>query len=187
MFSISAYAQNEVTKFMGIPIDGNKNEMISKLKNKGFKWNSRNECLEGEFNGQNVFLHIITNKNKVYRILVEETYSYSESEIKIRFNSLCKQFEKNKRYKSAQDDSFIIGDDENISYEMNVNNKRYEAAYYQFADNDDRMIHIGGDGSIKGLDLFKRSVWFMIHEHYGRYHILLFYDNEYNQANGEDL
>lgn len=51
--------------------------MISKLKDKGFKWNSRNECLEGEFNGQNVFLHIITNKNKVYRILVEETYSYN--------------------------------------------------------------------------------------------------------------
>ena len=31
------------------------------------------------------------------------------------------------------------------------------------------------------------SVWFMIHEHYGRYNIGLYYDNLHNQAHGEDL
>ena len=31
------------------------------------------------------------------------------------------------------------------------------------------------------------SVWFMIHEHYGRYQIGLYYDNLHNQAHGEDL
>lgn len=33
----------------------------------------------------------------------------------------------------------------------------------------------------------KLSVWFMIKEEYGKYYILLYYDNGYNQANGEDL
>lgn len=35
--------------------------------------------------------------------------------------------------------------------------------------------------------LSKRPVWFMIDESYGEYKILMYYDNEYNRANGEDL
>ena len=33
----------------------------------------------------------------------------------------------------------------------------------------------------------KKSVWFMISEFSGKYYITMFYDNEYNRANGEDL
>lgn len=33
----------------------------------------------------------------------------------------------------------------------------------------------------------KKSVWFMICEQYGKYHIMMFYDNEYNHSDGEDL
>ena len=33
----------------------------------------------------------------------------------------------------------------------------------------------------------KKTVWFMISENYGEYYITMFYDNEYNRANGEDL
>ena len=33
----------------------------------------------------------------------------------------------------------------------------------------------------------KKSVWFMISESYGKYSITMYYDNEYNHANGEDL
>ena len=35
--------------------------------------------------------------------------------------------------------------------------------------------------------LLKKSVWFRICEFYGKYYINLYYDNEYNHANGEDL
>ena len=34
---------------------------------------------------------------------------------------------------------------------------------------------------------FQRNVWFTIEEIYGKYYIAMFYDNEYNKANGEDL
>ena len=34
--SIVGMAQTDVTKFLGIPVDGDKSEMISKLKSKGF-------------------------------------------------------------------------------------------------------------------------------------------------------
>ena len=32
-----------------------------------------------------------------------------------------------------------------------------------------------------------KLVWFMIDEMYGDYYILLYYDNGYNHADGEDL
>jgi 16S rRNA A1518/A1519 N6-dimethyltransferase RsmA/KsgA/DIM1 with predicted DNA glycosylase/AP lyase activity len=38
------------------------------------------------------------------------------------------------------------------------------------------------------LDMFNRQVWFMISENgYNKYTICMYYDNLYNQANGEDL
>lgn len=45
--------------------------------------------------------------------------------------------------------------------------------------------------ALKFIDAMKSladgDVWFMIHEHYGKYQIGLYYDNLHNQANGEDL
>ena len=38
------------------------------------------------------------------------------------------------------------------------------------------------------LDIMeKKFVWFMISENYGRFYITMFYDNEYNHSDGEDL
>ncbi len=33
----------------------------------------------------------------------------------------------------------------------------------------------------------KKLVWFMISDFHGEYYISMYYDNEYNRANGEDL
>ena len=170
-FTIAVYAQQEkeVTQFLGIPVDGNKTEMIKKLQAKGFQ---RTEIfdLEGEFNGRDVYIGIGTNNNKVYRIAVRDKNEYNETDIKIRFNNLCFQFANNPKYISLQD--YIIPESENIGYEMTVNKKRYEAAYYQ------RPLT---------SDYDKRSVWFMIGEVSYEYNIFLFYDNKYNRANGEEL
>ncbi len=35
--------------------------------------------------------------------------------------------------------------------------------------------------------MFMKPVWFRICKFYGEYYITMFYDNEYNHANGEDL
>ena len=40
----------------------------------------------------------------------------------------------------------------------------------------------------KGYELFsKKNVWFCIAESQGKYSIYMYYDNKYNEANGEDL
>lgn len=172
--STTVFAQKEVTKFLGIPVDGYKSEMIQKLKAKGFKYNNVTDCLEGEFNGKEVEISVVTNNNKVYRIAVFDKYFSDEGDIKIRFNTLCSQFENNSKYIGSRDQR--ISDNDDISYEISVNNKRFEASFYQTCAADDAFE-----------DVLNRSVWFMIGKTFGRYRILLFYDNVYNQANGDDL
>lgn len=211
LFATTAHAQKDVTKFLGIPVDGTKAEMIQKLKAKGFKSSDFDpEILVGEFNGQDVELSIVTDNNKVYRIMVADAKAKSETDIRIRFNNLCYQFEHNDNYIFFTEDQ-SIPQDEDISYEMTVKDKRYEAAYYQNPVMDSTALVntmlelISSKYSIEQVAtmteeeqtklqfdiaydiISKKSVWFMIRELYGEYYIFMFYDNEYNRANGEDL
>ena len=170
MLSVALHAQKEVTKFLGIPVDGSKSSMIQKLKNKGFVYDPSADYLKGEFNGQQVDVYVVTNNNKVYRIMVCDKNDWDEGQIKIRYNTLCRQFANNQKYVPISAEE--LSERENISYEMTVNKKEYQATYAQLPADD---------------DLIKRLVWFTILERYGKYYIAIFYDNEFNRAQGEDL
>ena len=215
MVSLSSFAQKDVTKFLGIPVDGTVSEMKQKLIAKGFKvasYGHKNQ-LEGTFNGREVFVMPIANKGKVWRIAVGDKQSSSETDIRIRFNNLCRQFYKNKKYEGivAENDCYIP-ENEDISYEMTVNNKRYEAAFYQIPDTailykamDETVLQKYTNEQIKNATpeqkedinniikqvvddiCSKKTVWFMIAHDYGQYTIQMFYDNGYNQDDGEDL
>ena len=217
LLSITAFAQKkDVTKFLGIPVDGYKSEMRQKLIAKGFTPKTRNgeEFFEGEFNGSDVELYIVTHNNKVWRILVADKYFSNETDIKIRFNKLCSQFKYSKNYVYRSIDQ-TIPEDEDISYGI-IKNKRYEASFQQIAEELDsaeyekkfdeyisrlftkeeweKELQEDPNGEETWRKIFESSrigrkpVWFMIKEYsYDKYGILLFYDNEYNQANGEDL
>ncbi len=171
LLSTTVIAQNDVTKFLGIPVDGYKQDMIQKLKAKGYTYDKYTDMLEGEFNGTDVMISVVTNNNKVYRIFISDAIPLSETDIKIRFNKLCEQFENNSKYVSLGDQT--ISDSEDIEYNITVNNKRYQASFCQRKES----------GTIN----MNSSVWFMIDEQYGKYKILMYYDNGLNQANGEDL
>ena len=213
-------SRNLCTKFLGIPVDGTRFEVNQKLKAKGFVRNydatehAGFEVLEGEFNGRDVDVYVATDNNKVYRIYLADKNPVDETQIKIRFNNLCNQFENNSKYVNYGD--YKIPDDEDISYEMSVNNKQYQAIFYQkFSESDsmliakffekelskqyenndtlalseESLINIAENFlSIAFLKLYSnRNVWFTIEEIYGKYYICMYYDNEYNKANGEDL
>lgn len=193
--SLVLFAQKDVTTFLGIPVDGTKAEMIRKLKAKGFKYKTVGEYdfLNGEFNGIDVRVSVITNNNKVCRIMVVDRYPMLERDIKQRFNQLCRQFYDNKRYVcSSYLPDIIIPDKEDISYEMSVNEKRYKASFYQIPDSIIDSKRNNNDDEHR-ISLFllslNRPVWFLIapNSSLDKYHIILYYDNEYNQANGEDL
>ena len=125
----------DVTNFPGIPVDGYKPAMIEKLKAKGFRSIPNADLLEGEFNGTEVYVGVATNNNKVYRIGVIDKNSKNETDIRIRFNLLCRQFKDNPRYTSLSEDQ-TIPEDENISHKITINKKRYEASFYQNPQTD---------------------------------------------------
>ncbi len=223
-------AQKDVTTFLGIPVDGTKSEMIEKLKNKGFVSSSHDrDILEGEFNGEKVQISVVTNNDKVYRIAVFDENMRDETQIKIRFNTLCRQFQDNKKYTSTSNDDQTISEDEKIGFAMLLNNKQYEAVYYQLPviskmDTAALVKDLGSmskkyeekytEDSLANMTeeqrenvqkemvndfvkskwvqswveaCTKKCVWFKINKSYGKYYIMMFYDNEYNRANGEDL
>lgn len=223
LVSMTATAQKDVTKFLGIPVDGYKAEMKKKLIGKGFTYNSQNDFFEGEFNGCDVHVYVATNNNKVWRIMVCDANTCGEADIKIRFNKLCGQFARNKKYVATNlgESDYTLSDSEDISYEMLVHKKRYEASYFQTIDPEmmdtlaiqkrmkeillreytqeqmdnptekeaEEMQRLVAKGT---MDIFfelmeKKLVWFMISENYGQYYITMYYDNEYNHSNGEDL
>lgn len=202
------HAQKDVTQFLGIPVDGSKAEMIQKLKAKGYTISTyKKDVLEGEFNGTNVQIHIVTNNNKVCRIMVADANNVGETDIRIRFNRLIEQFKNNKKYLPLPESTisnYNIPEDEDVSYELSVKSKRYEALFYQkSSDYDSLEIESANlkkdtvnDAEKERLseiikkmvyDSFQKSVWFMISESYGKYSISIYYDNEYNRANGEGL
>lgn len=189
-------AQRQVTTFLGIPVDGTKAEMKRKLVAKGFtpKGYGDNEYLEGEFNGRDVLLGIVTNNNKVYRIAVADANSVDEANIRIRYNTLIQQFEANNKYETIH--AIPIDEDTDISYEMTVKNKTFEADFFQKSRalttdknaTDKTSSAVGTESTEQqAQDKFKRLVWFRIMENFGKYGITIFYDNGYNEANGEDL
>jgi len=135
LLSTSLCAQEHITQFLGIPVDGYKPEMIKKIQDKGYTISpSDKDVLIGEFNGTQVEIHIATNNNKVYRIMVADANTRSEGDIKIRFNNLYQQFENNKKYMPAPSstvESGYIPEDEKISHGLSIKNKRYQAVFYQ--------------------------------------------------------
>ena len=106
MFSFSVDAQNlsskevteayaeaiksDMTTFLGIPVDGTVSSMKQKLIAKGFKQDSN--MLSGQFNGQDVYLSIVANKGKVWRVAIINKTPYSEAQIRLQFNALVRQF-----------------------------------------------------------------------------------------------
>ena len=160
--------------------------MKKKLIEKGFTYDAQSDFFEGEFNGHDVQLFIVTNNNKVYRIMLCDALGQDEANIKIRFNILVAQFEKSKKYLTLEEQA--IPDEDDISYEMSVHNKIYEAIFYQKPlDYKDVNIYTQkqAEEQAKALEpALKKAVWFRICENYGKYYIAMFYDNKYNGERG---
>lgn len=176
MLSLSIFAQKQVTKFLGIPVDGSRTSMIQKLKDKGFTYNSYSDRLEGQFNGKDVSIYVQTNNNKVWRIIVTYKDSYDKEQIKAHYNLLINQFVNNPRYILLNFlDAEKLTDKDDIVYEVSIHKKQYHAVFYQ----------LPVDENIKN-----RLVWFTISEdlnNFQKYIIGIYYENKYNEPNGEDL
>ena len=187
LFSAVLYAQKDVTEFLGIPVDGTKQQMIENLKAKGFVYDSKEDLLSGEFNGEDVSISIQTQGNKVWRVVVIDKIPRDETQIKIRFNKLVRQFENNESYLEYIAPSFVlafkegmiqrgflseeeapeifddflydqtISDDENIGNGIMLEKKQYEAVFHQLSKSIDKDLKDITDKFYEGLKELQNS------------------------------
>lgn len=139
--------------------------------------------------------------------MVSDVNPIDERSIQIRFNKLCEQFKNNSKYLSLEENQ-TIPEDEDVSYELTVHKKRYEAVFYQKTDTiavakmlmstllpkytAEQLANPTEELQSEMVKLtleylMKRPVWFIISDFREKYYITMYYDNEYNRANGEDL
>lgn len=216
LITISAFAKKDVTKFLGIPVDGTKSEMIQKLKAKGFKSSYYdNEILEGEFNGRSVKIFISTASNIVNHIIVLYGNKLNRKNVIAQFNELLNQFNnKTDKYAnlSGTCEIFETGDDNTaqIMFDYRIKESGYRAIYAQRPEAEINKIvekRLSNKYSIDelnnpdlkiGLDILGEKINYILEENkivsfkifedeYQKYNLVIFYDNLFNQANGEDL
>ena len=197
---------NAQVRFLGISIDGTKEDMISQLIKKGYTLCqdprlAEYDMLEGEFNGREVHIAIATYNNKVYRVLVQDVKTINEIDIKIRYNTLIKQFQENPKYFYDSNDAKFLDDDFDVNYEMVIKNKQISAAFTQKLSKEDinklesSNPELNGYGQKELEEYFKQNayksntVWFKICKlkNYDDYWIAIYYDNLNNAPSGDDL
>ena len=142
LLSFVCHSQDEggPIKFLGIPVDGPKSQFVAKLKDKGFYYSSLYESYKGQFNGKDVDVYVHTNHNLVDRVYVDFPPTNEES-IKVEFNRLLSQFKKSDKYDDLNMNQEIPSD-EDISYEMTVNSKRYQASFSYFDSSRDHREYV---------------------------------------------
>lgn len=171
LFSVSIFAQDCVTKFMGIPVDGAQEEKFSALEKKGFK-RVRNEYLLGEFNDRENSIAVVTNKGKVYCVGVIDG-NLDDITVVRRFNDVFSMLKNNPKYSYIEGELIPSGED--VGYKILVKNHVYEAYFQQIENNSDGPLICG----IVRVHIDQVSV--------SEYMLIISYYNMNNYPNGEDL
>lgn len=194
--SLSAQNNDNVMKFMGIPIDGPKSEMIEKLNEKGFVpvqqeidlENAENNVikyggeltggrlrerdgeyfLHGYFDGKSCHLIIVSYNKKVYQIMVAFESPFDELNAKVQFNSYIEKLEE--KYVNPTSFDFSIDLDCDLSNPFENNIHAIFTAKYDENDIPHGMVSME-----------------MSHPRYKEYYILLRYYNGDNMPKGDDL
>ena len=116
-------------KFVGIPIDGTKEQMIQALASNGFKHDSYHDYLEGMFNGESVKLQISTNHGIVDRIKVIYPYCSETNDTRVKYNTLLSRFNRNAKYVCVYPRAEVPAN-EGIYWKLSDNTKYYDAVYF---------------------------------------------------------
>ncbi len=223
LFCVNIFAQRDVTTFLGVPIDGAKDELLEKLKDKGWLPSMKgSDVLHGQFEKIDLELRVVTYNDTVYRIVLSDRSTFDEKEIITRYNMLCDYFLESHRYSGNA--SQKLSETMDLTYEMKTMNRHIDAVFYQMPDMTTdtynnitahfqssysekkrqqafaRLKDASEDESLleelltgKDADLYNeiyqvflkigtmKMVWFTIdRDVFGRYKILVFFDNKYN-------
>lgn len=209
MLSVYVFSKEETTRFLGIPVDGPKSEMIRKLQAKGYEYVSEEDFFMGFYMGDPVYLFLQTVNDKVSRVIVYDIEQRTEEEIKYRFNSIYSRFAFNSRYERLGKRNLVLTPDDKLAYEMKRHNYIHKAVFKQVkVDEGDadiakasapavgvhpvdmeqikgdyrerrRRMHARAIGYVNRHtnESYKSQVWFVITERFGKFGVVMLYDN----------
>ena len=167
MMAVGVMAQSNVTRFADVPVDGTIENMIQKLKAKGYSYNSTTKNFTGEFFGTKTTINIGANShNKVWRVAMTDKEYCTADEVRVRYNNIMRKFLNNANYQ-AIGRTRLIPDKEDIFWSMGENGKNYTAVFVQKS----------ADGKFHQTN----QVWFSIYEFFGNFYMVFFYDNLKNK------
>ena len=205
-FVLTTTARNDVTKFLGISVDGTLENMILKLKQKGFE-NVGEDWLKGFYNGRLVTLTPISLRdNKVCRIMIIYYTTNNDKDIIKQYNSLCEQFCENENYDGYlyNLEELYIPENENIADEIMKDPEKYKMGFRQATTNLSDPPYFKNEAekeqwyknSIVVIDFLEHNrVWFKIYKDSEyisvkdeKYVLVIYYDNLLNvPQQGDDL
>lgn len=116
-------------KFLGIPIDGSKKDMIEALEEKGFNYSEYNDYLTGIFNGENVKVFISTNHGIVDRIRVVYPDANDSNDSRVKYNTLLSRFNRNAKYVSVSPRP-EIPEGESVGLNSYGDSQYYDTAFF---------------------------------------------------------
>lgn len=205
--------RDNVIHFMGVPIDGSKAKVVRGLKKQGFvRSKLYPSLLEGEFNGRDMLLHVLTHKDKVYSIALVDAMASNEVDIKIAYNTLFQQIQNNGKYIFIGGDG-LISEDENVLHKMYFDEHRYASFFYALSSeeleelvgqymayirdsyNEDELVKPSDkmqmdlkqiQGVLIDQKLQKKVTLGIVRDSDG-FKIALFYNNVHNEPKGEAL
>ena len=222
MLTVQTITGAQTTRFLGIPVDGPKSEMVQKLIEKVYNYHADEDYFTGFYFGSPVYLFIQTVNGKVSRVVVYDIPQRSEDEIRDRFNLVYDKFKMSSRYTQYQSDT-KIAEKESIARKMRQHKKLYKAVFNQVKEepanpqnivlasqapeegetinerllNDDyterrRRIHAKAlahinEHVVESNETNLNKVWFAISEKFGKFALILFYDNIANLLDEERL
>ena len=132
LLSLNLFAQtsDHILRFLNIPIDGKRSDMITAIKKRGFEDDTYYPSYVGVFNKHLSLVNIETGKNgKVYRIFIVDYQPRSKKEVIKQYNKLVLQFKNSEKYIELNDNS-LIPDDENLYCEMQINKNNYDSYFF---------------------------------------------------------
>lgn len=213
--AIMGYSQ-ETIKFLGIPVDGTASNMTFKIRQKGFKQvgDHLEGVFNGK--QVNVFVHenngkvdrvmvgyqTLYNKAGIKREFNALREQFERNDKYLPVSSDPIPDDEDIAYEMTVHDKEYGCSYALSPFELDADGKFSEYARDLVARSTAEVEELIAEGSVKEEDKQSRvtiraitnailestgSVWFTILEAYGEYYIAIFYDNENNRPNGEDL
>lgn len=178
VFSLTIYCQSDATKFLGIPMNITKGEMIRRLEASGFSYRANSDYLRGWFNDEQVDVYIRSQNNRITEIMVVELKLRTESGVLSRFDQLVSQFKKN----------------DNYAFQWGEQNRVTIVAGHGFNYKDKKATFYQRDRTLTSLPDSNKRVWIEIRKKNDisilpkpSYYLVFHYENLYNKSNGSDL